>query len=84
MSGCGFESITQALCFTDQQAQYNDCFHDFVQMIDAFDYHYMQYYAPGWISCIDKIMFDWLYKYCPGWMFIPRKPYPFGNEHYTI
>ena len=30
-------------------------------------------------------MSTWMNKYsCPGWMFVPRKPWPFGNEYHTV
>ena len=39
-------------------------------------------FVPSWINCIDESMSKWLNKYiCPGFMFVPRKPWPFGNEY---
>ena len=30
-------------------------------------------------------MSTWTNKYsCPGWMFVPQKPWPFGNEYHTV
>ena len=40
-------------------------------------------FVPSWINCIDESMSKWLNEYtCPGLMFIPRKPWPFGNEYH--
>ena len=41
--------------------------------------------TPSWVSCLDESMSTWTNKYsCPGWMFVPRKPWPFGNEYHTV
>ena len=32
---------------------------------------------------IDESMTKWVNEYtCPGFMFVPRKPWPFGNEYH--
>ena len=42
-------------------------------------------FPPSWVSCLDESMSTWTNKYsCPGWMFVPRKPWPFGNEYHTV
>ena len=42
-------------------------------------------FTPSWVSCLDESMSTWTNKYsCPGWMFIPRKPWPFGNEYHMV
>ena len=39
----------------------------------------------GWIQCLNESMSVWLNQFtCPGFMFVPRKPWPFGNEYHTI
>ena len=50
-------------------------------------------FLPSWINCIDESMSNWIDKYtclsnwidkytCPGFMYIPRKPWKFGNEYH--
>ena len=40
-------------------------------------------FIPSWINCVDESMSKWVNEYtCPGFMFIPRKPWPFGNEYH--
>ena len=42
-------------------------------------------FQPGWIACLDESMSTWTNKFtCPGFMFVPQKPWPFGNEYHTI
>ena len=39
----------------------------------------------GWANCLDESMSIWTNKFsCPGFMFIPRKPWPFGNKYHTV
>ena len=53
-------------------------------MIDAFNDHYANEYAPSWLSCLDESMNSWLNKFCLGFMSVPRKPHPLGNEYHSI
>ena len=40
-------------------------------------------FMPSWINCIEESMSKWVNKFtCPGFMYIPRKPWPFGNEYH--
>ena len=42
-------------------------------------------FVPGYVNCLDESMSIWTNKFtCPGFMFVPRKPWPFGNEYHTI
>ena len=42
-------------------------------------------FTPSWVSGMDEYMSTWTIKYsCPGWMFVPSKPWPFGNEYHTV
>mmetsp|Transcript_29007 Transcript_29007/g.44579 ORF Transcript_29007/g.44579 Transcript_29007/m.44579 type:complete len:123 (+) Transcript_29007:326-694(+) len=42
-------------------------------------------FSSGWMTCLDKYMSPWMSQFtCPGFMFVPRKPWPFGNEWHTI
>ena len=37
----------------------------------------------SWINCIDKTMSKWVNEFtCPHFMYIPRKPWSFGNEYH--
>ena len=41
--------------------------------------------CPRYMNCLDESMSVWTNKFtCPGFMFIPCKPWPFGNEYHTI
>ena len=41
-------------------------------------------FLPSWINCIDESMSKWINEYtCPGFMFVPRKPWNFGNEYHN-
>ena len=45
----------------------------------------IEQFTPSWVSCLDEPMSTWMNKYsCPGSMFVPRKPWPFGNEYHTV
>ena len=38
---------------------------------------------PSWINCIDESMSKWINEYtCPGFMYVPRKPWKFGNKYH--
>ena len=40
-------------------------------------------FIPSWINAIDESMSKWLNEYtCLGFMFVPRKPWKFGNEYH--
>ena len=42
-------------------------------------------FVPGYMKCLDKSMSVWTNKFtCPGFMFIPHKPWPFGNKYHTV
>ena len=42
-------------------------------------------FVPGYMNCLDESMSIWTNKFtCPGFMFVPHKPWPFGNEYHTI
>ena len=41
-----------------------------------------QNFSPSWINVIDKSMSKWVSEYtCPGFMYVPHKPWPFGNQY---
>ena len=52
-------------------------------MIDAWGANMNTAFATGYMNCLDKSMSVWTNKFtCPGFMFVPRKPWPFGNEYH--
>lgn len=54
-------------------------------MIDSWNDNMDAQFMSGWIQCLDESMSVWLNRFtCPGFMFVPRKPWPFGNEYHTI
>ncbi len=81
-----FDEILHALTFTNIQApDYKDRFHHIRQLVIAWNENIQQNFKPGWVTCLDESMSTWTNKYtCPGFMFVPRKPWPFGNEYHSI
>ena len=54
-------------------------------MLKAWNKNMVDQFTPSWVSCLDESMSTWMNKYtCPGWMFVPRKPWPIGNEYHTV
>ena len=54
-------------------------------MIDAWQKTLNAIFSPGFMNCLDESMSIWTNKFtCTGFMFVPRKPWPFGNEYHTI
>lgn len=42
-------------------------------------------FSSGYITCLDESMSPWIFQFArPGFMFVPRKPWLFGNEWHTI
>ena len=86
MSRKRFEAILKALSYTSRQRPaFRDRFWEVCQMLDAWNTNMMEQFTPSWVNCLDESMSTWTNKYsCPGWMFVPRKPWPFGNEYHTV
>ena len=54
-------------------------------MVEAWVVNMVENFVPGYVNCLDKSMSIWTNKFkCPGFMFVPCKPWPFGNEYHTI
>ena len=54
-------------------------------MVDEWNANMDTNSSPSWKNCLDESMSKWLNEYtCPGFMFVPRKPWPFGNEWHDI
>ena len=81
-----FDEILHSLTLTDiPPPDYKDRFHQVRQIIDEWNKNTNENFKPGWVTCLDESMSTWTNKYtCPGFMFVPRKPWPFGNEYHSI
>ena len=79
-----FEEILSALGHTNRSpTQQHDQFWDIRQLIEVWNAHMMENCIPSWINAIDESMSKWINEYtCPGYMYVPRKPWKFGNEYH--
>ena len=86
MSRKQFEAILKALAITARQPPaFRDCFWEVQEIIEAWNAKMMEQFTPSWVSCLDESIITWTNKYsCPGWMFVPQKPWPFGNEYHMV
>ena len=82
MSQNRFEEILGAMSYTDKSApELLDIFWEVRGLISAWNANMEVEFLPSWINAIDESMSKWLNEYtCPGFMYIPRKPWKFGNE----
>ena len=54
-------------------------------MIGAWNDIMTRNFSPSWKNCLDKSMSKWLNEFtCPGFMFVPCKPWSFGNEWHDM
>ena len=86
MSRTRFNEILAALSFTNQRPPaFLDKFWEIRQMIDAWGANMNTSFATGYMNCLDESMSVWTNMFtCPGFMFVPQKPWPFGNEYHTV
>jgi hypothetical protein len=86
MSGRRFDAIIAALRFTNVPfPPFEDKFHEVRQLITAWNDNMTEMFAPSWVSCLDESMSKWTSRWtCPGFMFVPRKPWPMGNEYHSV
>jgi hypothetical protein len=84
MSRNRFENILSAIVYTDHNPPpYKDRFWEVRQMLDAWNNNMNARFVPSWINVIDESMSKWVGQFtCPGFMYVPRKPWPFGNEYH--
>ena len=82
MSQNCFEEILRAMSYTDKSApELSDKFWEVRDLISAWNANIKVESLPSWINAIDESMSKWLNEYtCPGFMYVPRKPWKFGNE----
>ena len=68
-------------CFPNLRRQ----FWEVRPMVEVWGMNMKDNFIPGYMNCLDESMSVWMNKFtCPGFMFIPRKPWPFGNKYHTI
>ena len=81
-----FERILKAVRYSKSKPpKYKDRFWEVREMIESWNANMERVFAPGWVNCLDESMSPWTNKYtCPGWVFLPRKPWPIGNEYHSI
>ena len=86
MSRKRFDMILKALAITSRSPPaFRDRFWEVHEILEAWNANMTEQFTPSWVSCLDESMSTWTNKYsCPGWMFVPRKPWPFGNEYHTV
>ena len=54
-------------------------------MITAWNSNMNQQFSPGYANCLDESMSVWTNQFtCPGFMFVPHKPWLFGNEYHSV
>ena len=84
MSQCRFENILINPGFTKEDPPpFRDQYWEVRYMLDCWNKNMTTNFSPSWINCIDESMSKWVNEYsCAGFMFIPRKPWPFGNEYH--
>ena len=83
MSRNCFEEILLAISYTNKcPPQMLDKFWEIRKLIDAWNDNMEAEFSPSWINAIDESMSKWLNEFmCPGFMYVPQKPWPFGNEY---
>ena len=60
-----------------------DCFWEVRELIDAWNESMSKNFSPSWINTIDESISKWINEFtCPGFMYVPRKPWPFGNGYH--
>ena len=86
MTRTRFEAILSALTFTDSASPtFVGKFWEVQQMVEAWGTNMNDNFIPGYMNCLDESMSMWTNKFtCPGLMFVPCKPWPFGNKYHTV
>ena len=84
MSRTRFEAILSAITYTNHNPPaFVDRFWEVRQLVDCWNENMNKNFSPSWINAIDESMSKWVNEYtCPGFMYVPRKPWKFGNEYH--
>ena len=79
-----FENILINLGYTkNAPPPFRDRFWEVREMLSLWNNNMGTQFSSAWINCIDESMYKWVNEYtCPGFMYVPRKPWPFGNEYH--
>ena len=79
-----FENILNNLTYTNKDPpEYKDRFWEVCDMLACWNKIMAKMFLPSWMNCIDESMSKWVNEYtCPGFMFVPHKPWSFGNEYH--
>ena len=80
-----FENILVNLGYTKNvPPPFCNCFWEVREMLSLWNKNMGTQFSSAWINCIDKSMSKWVNEYtCPGFMYVPHKPWPFGNEYHN-
>ena len=80
-----FENILNNLTYTNKEPpEYEDRFWEVCNMLDCWNKNMAKMFLPSWMNCIDESMSKWVNEYTfPGFMFVPHKPWSFGNEYHN-
>ena len=71
------------MCMSNEPPVYVDQFWEVRQLIDAWNVNMAHNVSPSWINANDELMSKWASEYtCPGFMYVPFKPWQFGNEYH--
>ena len=83
--GC-HDRMSSALQFTlDNPPVFVDMVWEVCAMITAWNSNMNQQFSLGYVNCLDESMSLWTNQFtCPGFMFVPSKPWPFGNEYHLV
>ena len=84
ISCCHFENILINLGYTkNAPPPFHNHFWEVREMLSLWNKNMGTQFSSAWINCIDKSMSKWVNEYtCPGFMYVPRKPWPFGNKYH--
>ena len=64
---------------------YKDRFWEVRQLLESWNNNMATSFIPSWINAIDESTSKWINEYtCPGFMFVPQKPWAFGNEYHDV
>ena len=76
MTSTCFKNILNNLTYTNKDPPEYD-------MLDCWNKNMAKMFLPSMMNCIDESMSKWVNEYtCSGFMFVPHKPWSFGNEYH--
>ena len=86
MSRNRFDAILSSLSFTNvAPPTFMDKFWEIQQMVEVWGTNMRDNFLPGYMNCLNESMSVWTNKFtCPSFMFVPCKPWLFGNKYHTM